>query len=352
MPDVHYNKVQINEIIENKFIDTLVHNFKRSPLQQNGLQESDAELIRIPGTNIIIALTIDSIVEEIERGLYTDPYLIGWMTVVCNVSDLAAVGAEPIGILLNETFPSGLGIDYLNKLQQGIHDACSESKICVLGGDTNFSSNMQMSACAIGYLPDGNPVQRIGCKPGDHLFSSGKLGQGSSYAYLKFSAGSAMNLGHSHYKPKPRLQEGQIIRKYASSCIDTSDGFIPAIDQLMRLNNVGFNVDASLLQFIHPETIELSRTAQIPLWMMLAGPHGEFELIFTIPAGRMDAFLKSASILNWEPFALGKVIKDKKVSMLQDDTWITLDTGKIRNLFNEVNGSMDKYIKGLFSFNY
>jgi len=352
MPNNYHNKIQFNGIIENKFIETLVQKFKRSPIQQNALQESDAELIRIPGTTITIALTIDSVVEEIERGLYTDPYLIGWMTVVSNVSDLAAVGAEPIGILLNETLPPALGMDYLNRLQQGIHDACSESKIYVLGGDTNFSSNIQMSACAIGYLPDGDPVKRIGCKPGDHLFSSGKLGQGSSYAYLKFSGGSSMNIGHSHYKPKPRLQEGQIIRKYASSCMDTSDGFIPAIDQLMRLNHVGFNVDTSLMQFIHPEAIDLSQKAQIPLWMMLAGPHGEFELIFTIPDTSVDAFLKSASVLNWEPCALGKVIEDKELKLLQKDKFITLETGKIRNLFNEVNGNMDKYIKGLFSFNY
>lgn len=352
MPVKFHNKPQINEIIENKFIDALVQSFKRSPLQQNGLQESDAELIRIPGTNFIIALTIDSIVEEIERGLYTDPYLIGWMTVVSNVSDLAAVGAVPIGILLNETLQSEVGNEYLNKLQQGIHDACSESNIYVLGGDTNSSSHMQMSACAIGFLPDGDPVQRIGCKPGDRLFSSGKLGQGSSYAYLKFSAGRTLNIVGSHYKPKPRVQEGQIIRKFASSCIDTSDGFLPAVDQLMRLNGTGFCIDTSLLHFVHPEAIELSQNAQIPLWMMLTGPHGEFELVFTIPDNKVEAFLKSAASLNWEPCALGRVIKEENIRILQGDNLITIETGKIRNLFNEVNGNMDRYIKGLFSFNY
>ena len=94
----------LNQILENSSIKNLVKIFSRSPLQQNRLHESDAELINLPGTNITLAITMDSIVEEIEAGLYTDPYLIGWMTVMVNASDLAAVGAKPLGILINEHF--------------------------------------------------------------------------------------------------------------------------------------------------------------------------------------------------------------------------------------------------------
>ena len=84
---------------ENALVESLVRALPRSLDQANGLGESDAELLRLPGTDLLLAITTDAIVEEIEAGLYRDPYLIGWMTVMSSASDLAAVGADPLGIL-------------------------------------------------------------------------------------------------------------------------------------------------------------------------------------------------------------------------------------------------------------
>ena len=230
----------MNHITENIFIENLVRKFSRSPMQINKLQESDAELIIIPGSKTVIALTTDSIVEEIESGLYRDPYLIGWMTVMACMSDLAAVGAKPIGILINQSLPRNIDEKYLNKIQDGIHDACNECKIYVIGGDTNFSSSMQMSGCGIGFFENNSYRTRIGCEPGDFLFSTGKLGQGNSYALFKLSMNEDISEKPISYKPKARLDKGQLICDYVNCCMDTSDGFISTIDQLMRLNNIGF----------------------------------------------------------------------------------------------------------------
>jgi len=94
---------QLNEILENKIINNLIAGFERSPNQLNHPHESDAEIIQLG--NIKLAITTDSISEEISTGLYDDPYLIGWMIVTVNISDLAAVGAIPIGILISEIIP-------------------------------------------------------------------------------------------------------------------------------------------------------------------------------------------------------------------------------------------------------
>ena len=89
----------MQEIQENALVAQLALHMTRNPRQLNGLQESDAELITLStGKSPILAVTTDSIVEEIEANLYTDPFLIGWMTVMVNLSDLAAVGAESIGV--------------------------------------------------------------------------------------------------------------------------------------------------------------------------------------------------------------------------------------------------------------
>src|SRR5512140_1768490 len=145
----------MNPVIENRFIEFLVRDLPRSPCQVNALQESDAELINIPGTGSILAITTDSIIEEIETGLYSDPFLIGWMTVMVNASDLAAVGATPLGILLNETLPGELSEPFVSELQRGIKEACEVCGMPVLGGDTNRSASFQMGGTALG-IADGN----------------------------------------------------------------------------------------------------------------------------------------------------------------------------------------------------
>ena len=338
----------MKSITENIFIENLTRNFSRSPMQINKLQESDAELIQIPGTSLLLAITTDSIVEEIESGLYNDPYMIGWMTVMASMSDLAAVGAEPIGILLNQSLPRNIKNKYLYKIQDGINDACNKCNIHVIGGDTNFSSSMQMSGCGIGFVKNNSFMTRIGCKPGDYLFSSGKLGRGNSYALFKLSVNTDISINPITYKPKAKLDKGQLICDYANCCMDTSDGFISTIDQLMRLNNIGIIIDNNLQEIIDHEAIELSNNTKIPEWMMLAGPHGEFELLFTIPPSKIDSFLKAATSVEWEPVRLGKVVKSQGLNIMQNEKQFSINTGMIRNLFDEVNGDIEKYIQELF----
>ena len=337
----------LNQILENSSIENLVKIFSRSPLQQNRLHESDAELITLPGTNITLAITMDSIVEEIEAELYTDPYLIGWMTVMVNASDLAAVGAEPLGILINETFLSDTNDDFITKLQRGIEDACTECNLHILGGDTNFSSRMEMTGCAIGYISENPPMTRLGCKPGDYLFLSGNPGLGSAFALNQLKNESLVEQFSLTYQPKSRLREGQLLRNFATCCMDTSDGVFAALDQLMRLNNVGFKIDLALEYFIHADAISICESEQIPLWLLLAGHHGEFELVFTVASNNVDSFLKSVQQNYWEPILIGEVIKDSNIQILYNEEMVPINTGKIRNLFIELHGDVQEYIKQL-----
>ena len=140
----------IDPIAENRLIERLTKRFRRSPLQINRLQESDAEIIRLGNAEgACLAATTDSIAEEIGMGLYTDPYLIGWMTVMVNMSDLAAVGARPLGILIAEILPPNLTEEWISRLQQGIEESCRACDSFVLGGDTNAGAQLSLTGCAI-----------------------------------------------------------------------------------------------------------------------------------------------------------------------------------------------------------
>ena len=241
-------------------IEKLAGTLPRSPLLLNGLCESDAELIRLPGTDRALALTTDAIAEEIAASLYNDPYLIGWMVVVVNASDLAAVGAEPLGILLNETLPTDVDSDYIDRLQSGIRAALAACGLHLLGGDTNFSPTMQIAATAVGIVPSDAPLTRLGCAAGDRLYSSGRLGLGGAFALGQLDREAPA----VPYRPLARIREGRLLRGIASCCMDSSDGVVPTLDELSRLNRVGFRIDAPLLVSLFGErSISFSNNSQV-----------------------------------------------------------------------------------------
>jgi len=337
----------MDEILENSLIARLACGFPRSPLQRNRLQETDAELLALPGSESILALTTDWVVEEIESGLYDDPYLIGWMTVIVNASDLAAVGAAPLGILLNENLPQDAAPDFVAQLQDGIRDACAAAGLYVLGGDTNVSPRLEMGGTAVGLVEGAPPLTRIGCRPGDYVLGSGPFGGGSGFAFVQFVLRPRGAQVDFSFQPKPRLQEGQLLRRFASCCMDTSDGLLATLDQLMRLNSVGFDIDCTAETLVDPATLALSGSAHIPTWLALAAHHGEFELVFTVPPERLDSLRREAAAIGWEPPLLGRVVQKPRISLSLDHQTFTLDMGLVRNLFVECEGDIETYFKGL-----
>lgn len=165
-------------IHETDFIDRMTAGFVQPVNRLNRAHEADAELISLTGPvppegSMLLAATTDTIAEEIAAGLYDDPYQIGWMAVTVNLSDLAAVGAKPVGVLISEIVPDRYDPLSLSELQRGIRDACSASGTCLLGGDTNRGDRLVLTGTALGTVDARNPLTRRGCMPGHLLFTSG-----------------------------------------------------------------------------------------------------------------------------------------------------------------------------------
>ena len=339
---------QLNSILENKAINNLIATFKRSPMQLNKSHESDAEIIQLNDfNNTKLAITTDSISEEISTGLYEDPYLTGWMVVTVNMSDLAAVGADPIGILISEIIPENFDSGKIIHLQKGIKEACECYNTFVLGGDTNSGEKLILSGCAVGIIKDKKTISRIGCKPGDSLFSTGKLGAGNGVAVEKLISKKSNQI---FYKPSARLREGKLINKYASCCMDSSDGFLSTLDQLMRLNNVGFEIVDNWEYSIDVESKLFASQNKIPSWLLLAGQHGEFELIYTIPQELEEEFLKESSENNFSMIKLGKVLPEPGIMLPLYENLLLIDTAKIRNLPLETGTDINLYLKKLMDY--
>ncbi len=333
-------------LLENRELQQISEKFRRSPTQINQFLESDAELLRLPDGSVLAATT-DCIAEEIATGLYHDPAHIGWMTVVVNLSDLAAVGAKPLGLLLSESLPADFPNEKLQAVQSGIAEACAATGTFVLGGDTNQSETWQMGGTALGLIPAAGPIiSRKGAQVGDVLYCSGSMGLGSAYAFEMLLAAQGQTT--ISYRPMPRLVEGNLVRQFGSSCIDSSDGFLHALCNLLEVNEIGFKIEIPLTQMAHPEVMKLHKAKQLPAWIFLAGPHGEFELVFTIPQKNEQNFLAEAQKMHWSPLRIGICSEEKDCSIrLSDGTYQPFYPCQIANAYAESNGDPKLFLTQL-----
>ncbi|HUL43309.1 MAG TPA: thiamine-phosphate kinase [Bacteroidota bacterium] len=338
----------ISDIRENVLIGELTKSFLRSPSQRNGLHETDAEIIRI-SDSCVLAVTTDSIVEEISSGLYSDPYLAGWMAVMASMSDLSAVGAQPNGILISEILPTNYPEADRDQLQLGIQDACRRCETCVLGGDTNCDKQLILTGTAIGTCPDGRFLTRRGSRPGDFLFSTGSIGIGNAFAAKMLLNPKSDPLNRISYRPTARLKEGRALLGSASACMDTSDGVIATLDQMMRLNGTGFDLRADWESVLDPGAAEFASGAGIPTWLLLAGQHGEFELLFTVPQSRVHELYDKAEFDGWQPVFLGLVNRNPAITITLYGENRALDSGSIRNFATDLDGNVQEYYANLLN---
>ena len=320
-------------------IESLTRGLARSPRQTNGLQESDAELLSL-GTDTTLAVTTDTVAEEIAAGLYADPWLAGWMAVMVNFSDIAAVGAEPLGIVMAETFPAGLDAATLSRIQSGINDACRTCGTYVLGGDTNTGDALQLTGTALGLISSGKPLTRKGIRPGDLVYSTGPLGGGNAFAALVLAHAAVV----VPYKPIARVREGSALRGVATACMDTSDGLFATLDQLARVNGVGFALDHGWETHLDPAAVACGKATGLSSWLFLAGPHGEFELIFAVPGNDAAAHGNELVVAGTVCQRLGRATADKGITIPGIGSFTPDHRAAIRNLDPPGKGNLSAYI--------
>lgn len=326
------------------FLHEVADVFPRHPSQLNGLLEADAEVVDVSGLRPDkLLLTTDAIQEEIATGLYDDPGLVGWMSVQSCLSDLAAVGADTIGLLIALQLPQDGTREWLAGFQAGVKEACTASGVHVLGGDTGLGRTPSVTMTAVGYLRDERPLMRTGTKPGDILYATGPGGAGNAYAYAKLFDRSLS----VPYAPMARLREGRSTRAFASSAMDTSDGLFPALSVLCSLNDVGFSFGTDLSGLLCTSARTVHQVAGLPSWMLLAGPHGDFELLFTVPPDRVDEIETGYATQFGAPLRLGVFTGDGQLHFTSEGIDVTTAPHSIPDIFHRCNGDLNQYFRDL-----
>ena len=339
-------------IRENLIIGAWAGRFRRSPDQHNEPHETDAELVEMPGEpDRFLAVTIDTVCEEITHGIYRDPHTMGWVTAISSLSDLAAVGADPLGVVVSVSTPPETDDVFVQGVAEGLEYACRAHGVFILGGDTNETPTTSLTACAMGLVPRERVLTRKGAEPGDAVFLSGNAGTGNALGLARLGGMPDDAFPESSYRPTAELGMGRLLRGFASSCMDTSDGVFATLDQMMRLNDVGFVVDCDCSRMLEPDVLEFCKRTGTPQWLMAAGPHGEFRLLFTVPPGKVAGFMAAAQREGLSPVSIGTVQQETAISVATTaGASVDLDVGYLRNLYHEVDGDMERYVREFIEY--
>lgn len=331
-------------VLENRLLARWGELLPRAPGQFGGLHETDAELVDL-GDGRLLALTVDAVVEEVAVGLYQQPRTVGRIAAASSLSDLAAVGADPLGVLVCATLPREAREEVQTAVALGLRETLDAAGVFVLGGDTNEGERLALALTAAGIVPRAGVLTRVGARPGDLVFVSGPLGAGGA---LGASAMLGMGqMSEDSFRPVVRLREGALLRGIASCCMDTSDGFVATIDQLSRINEVGFRIDAAPASLLHQSASAMCAATGMPAFPFLASYHGEFELVFTLPPARLPELEERARALGWTPTPVGVVEPGPGVRFRD----VEVDAARLRNAVELSGGDMRAYLQTLLSVN-
>jgi thiamine-monophosphate kinase len=243
-----------------------------------------AVLDLIPGRSLVV--TTDVLVDGVHFSDRTmPPHSVGWRAIAANLSDLAAMGAIPIGVTVGLGLPSETPVDWVEALYQGMADCLQQYGGDIVGGDLVRSPVRTVSITALGEVEPEKVMQRSGAQVGDAIVVTGD--HGASRAGLAQLLESTSNpnpeLIQAHQYPLPQLAIGQQICDFATACMDSSDGLADAVLQLCQMSRVG----ATIAQLpIPPALIDHPQAKD---WTLYGGE--DFELVFCCALPAAAAFV-------------------------------------------------------------
>jgi thiamine-monophosphate kinase len=250
----------------------------------------DAALVRVPaGEELVVAK--DAIVAGVHF-LEDDPAeLVAGKLLRTNLSDLAAMGALPLGYLTALARPPGLAEDWLRRFARGLAADQARFGCHLLGGDTvSTPGPLVLSLTILGTVPEGRALRRSGARPGDRVWVSGTLGDAAlglrALRGLALPEDETLQLTDRYRTPQPRLGLGRALLGTATAAMDVSDGLVADLAHIAAASGAAAVVEADALP-LSPA----GRGVPGALEAALAGGD-DYELLFTAPPeadGRLRA---------------------------------------------------------------
>ena len=296
----------------------------------------DAAVVDLqPGRSLVA--TTDTVIAGVHFLADDPPDLIARKALRVNLSDLASMGAEPLGYLLVTALPAGIDENWVAQFSRGLAQDQAEFSIALLGGDTAFTPGpLSLTITALGQVERGKALLRSGAKPGDRVYLSGTIGD-SAFG-LKLAKGEPLTLSPSEksslldrYRlPQPRLGLGRRLIGVASAAMDVSDGFAADLGHICQASRVGALVEAAKLP-VSPALRSVLEVGQASLVEVATGGD-DYELLFTAPAAVELLLGRIATELALPLTAVGEIRREPGVIVLdQNGRAVELGPGGYRH---------------------
>jgi thiamine-monophosphate kinase len=221
-----------------------------------------------------------------------------------NLSDLAAKGAKPAGFLLSLGLPESIGGDWLEAFARGLGEDAEAYACPLLGGDTDRTPGpATISIAAFGTLPHGSMVLRSGARPGDRVIVTGTIGDAALGLLLRREAAAATrwqldpgqrdHLLDRYLLPRPRNAVAEAIRCHASAAMDVSDGLVGDLDKLCAASGAAASIEVACVPLSDAGRKAVEAEPALIKTALTGGD--DYEIVATVPAGKLDAFLAEAA---------------------------------------------------------
>jgi thiamine-monophosphate kinase len=231
----------------------------------------DAALLRIPDGDSLVATT-DTAVEGVHfRFDWSAPDEIGYRAATAAMSDLAAMAARPIGILVALTIPER-ALAEVEEVARGIGDAVAAVHTAIVGGNVSSGPELSITTTALGHVR--SPLLRSAARAGQTVYVTGRFG-GPALAVQAWQAGRQPNEGYRarYARPAARIAEAQwLVAQGATAGIDISDGLLADLEHMVHASGVSMDIDLDPLPLVDgAERVQAARGGD------------EYELAVTAP---------------------------------------------------------------------
>ena len=253
-----------------------------------GLRD-DAALIGVrPGYRLVA--TVDTLVAGVHFQEQDPAGLIARKLLRVNLSDLAAMAAEPVCYLLAISLPNRPDAAWIGDFAAGLAADQAEFGIILAGGDTTATPGpLSLSLTALGQVPEGGEIRRSGAAPGQDIYVSGTIGDAALAVHGIEARGGelAADFAARYRLPQPRVALGPRLRGLASSLVDVSDGLVADLGHICQASGVAADLEVARLPVSDAARAALAREPQLREIVLTGGD--DYELLFTADTAHAGA---------------------------------------------------------------
>ncbi len=241
----------------------------------------DAALCQVPAGQVLVT-SVDTLVEGVHFPLDTAPFDVGYKALAVNLSDMAAMGAQPAWFTLALTLPHQQA-DWLAGFTQGLSHLAQQYQVALIGGDTT-RGHLTITVQIMGFCPPDLVLKRQGASPGDEIYVTGTLGDAglalkALQGEIDLPKDALEQVLPRLHRPTPRVDTGLALRGQASSAIDISDGLLADLGHLLAGHQLGARLSLPAL----PLSPVLQHLPTALTWPLALSAGDDYELCFTRP---------------------------------------------------------------------